>query len=376
MPNSLATGLNRKIRVLIVDDSASVRTTLSEIIGRDPELEVMATASDPYVAVERIKQEVPDVIFLDLEMPRMDGLTFLRKIMSQRPIPTVICSAITEEGSDALLQALEAGAVDVVTKPRVDTAQWLQDSSMRICDAAKAAAFAKFKGVQKQAPALKVEAKLTADAVVAPVSAARLATIRANMPTTEPIVCIGASTGGTEALREVLMMLPADAPGLLIVQHMPEKFTNAFARRLDSLCAITVKEAEDGDVVRPGLALIAPGNLHMKLRRSGTRYTAEVVDGQHVSRHRPSVDVLFRSAAQNAGHNALGMLLTGMGDDGARGLLEMRQAGSRTVAQDEESSVVFGMPKEAIERGAAAKILPLGKMAGEIVIHQRMGGSK
>jgi len=367
----------RKIRVLIVDDSASVRTTLSEIIAADPDLEVMATASDPYVAVERIRQEVPDVMFLDLEMPRMDGLTFLRKMMAQRPIPTVICSSITQDGSEALLQALEAGAVDVVTKPRIDTAQWLHESSMRICDAAKAAAHAKVKGgVRKQAPELKVEAKLTADAVVAPLSAARMAALKLNMPTTEPIICIGASTGGTEALREVLEALPADSPGILIVQHMPEKFTNAFARRLNSICAVEVKEAEDGDVVRPGLVLIAPGNRHMTLHRAGSRYTVNVIDGPHVSRHRPSVDVMFRSASQAAGRNAMGVLLTGMGDDGARGLLEMRQAGSHTVAQDEDTSVVFGMPKEAIQRGAAVKVLALGKVANEINTYARMAGSK
>ena len=369
---------SKKIRVLIVDDSASVRTTLSQIISGDPELEVMATASDPYVAVERIRQEVPDVMFLDLEMPRMDGPTFLRKMMAQRPIPTVICSSMTEEGSDALMQALEAGAVDVVTKPRVDTAQWLQDSSMRICDAAKAAAHAKFKGVQKAAPPppLRVEAKLTADAVVPPVSAARLASLKLNMPVTESIICIGASTGGTEALREVLEALPADTPGVLIVQHMPEKFTNAFARRLDTLCDMDVKEAEEGDVVRQGLVLIAPGSKHMTLHRAGSRYTVHIVDGPHVSRHRPSVDVLFRSASQAAGRNAMGVILTGMGDDGARGLLEMREAGSHTVAQDEESCVVFGMPKEAIQRGAAGKVLPLGRVAIEITTYARMAGSK
>jgi len=368
----------RKIRVLIVDDSASVRTTLSEIIAADPDLEVMATASDPYVAVERIRQEVPDVMFLDLEMPRMDGLTFLRKMMAQRPIPTVICSAITQEGSEALLQALEAGAVDVVTKPRVDTAQWLQDSSMRICDVAKAAAHARLKGgaVRRQTPELKVEAKLTADAVVPPLSASRAAALKLNMPLTEPLVCIGASTGGTEALRQVLETLPAESPGILIVQHMPEKFTNAFSRRLDSLCAVEVKEAEDGDVVRQGLVLIAPGNRHMTLHRAGSRYTVNIVDGPHVSRHRPSVDVLFRSASQAAGRNAMGVLLTGMGDDGARGLLEMREMGSHTVAQDEESSIVFGMPKEAIQRGAAVKVLPLGRVANEISAHAKLAGTK
>jgi two-component system chemotaxis response regulator CheB len=368
--------VHKKIRVLIVDDSASVRTTLSEIIAADPELEVMATASDPYVAVERIRQEVPDVMLLDLEMPRMDGLTFLRKMMTQRPIPTVICSSLTEEGSEALMQALEAGAVDVVTKPRIDTAQWLQESSMRICDAAKAAAHAKMRGVQRRMPELKVEAKLNADAVVQPLSASRLASLKLSLPKTDPIVCIGASTGGTEALREVLEALPAHTPGVLIVQHMPEKFTLAFARRLDGLCAMKVREAEDGDVVRQGLVLIAPGGYHMTLQRSGSRYTVKIVEGPHVSRHRPSVDVLFRSASQAAGANAMGVLLTGMGDDGANGLLEMRQMGSHTVAQDEETSVVFGMPKEAIQRGAAAKVLPLGRVANEINAYARAAGAK
>jgi two-component system chemotaxis response regulator CheB len=365
------TATHRKLRVLIVDDSASVRMTLSEIIGSDPDLEVMATAADPYVAVERIRQEVPDVMFLDIELPRMDGLTFLRKIMSQRPIPVVICSSLAEAGSDTLMQALEAGAVDVVTKPRVDTAQFLQESRMRICDAAKAAAHAKFRGIHKPAPALTVEAKLTADAIIPAHSEARAASMRAKQPQTDPIVCIGASTGGTEALREVLEKLPANSPGIIIVQHMPEKFTAAFARRLDGLCAITVKEAVDGDVVQSGRALIAPGNQHMLLQRAGSRYTVNIVDGPHVSRHRPSVDVMFRSASQAAGRNAMGVILTGMGDDGARGLLEMRQAGSHTIAQDEESCVVFGMPKEAIQRGAAAKIVPLGRVAGEIETYGR-----
>ena len=367
-----------KIRVLIVDDSASVRTTLSQIISADPQLEVMGTAADPYVAVERIRQEVPDVMFLDIELPRMDGLTFLRKIMSQRPIPVVICSSLAESGSETLMQALEAGAVDVVTKPRVDTAQFLQESAMRICDAAKAAAHAKVRGIKKAAPPLNVEAKLTADAVIPPLSDHRRASLIASLPSTEPIVSIGASTGGTEALREVLEALPATSPAILIVQHMPEKFTAAFAQRLNSSCAVSVKEAEDGDLVQAGRVLIAPGNRHLRLVRTGPRYTVSIVDGPHVSRHRPSVDVLFRSTAQAAGRNALGMLLTGMGDDGARGLLEMRQMGSPTVAQDEETSVVFGMPKEAIALGAAGKVLPLERMAAEILTFSRqraLGGA-
>jgi len=361
----------RKIRVLIVDDSASVRLTLSEIIASDPGLEVMATAADPYVAAERIRQQIPDVIFLDIELPRMDGLTFLRKIMAQRPIPVVICSSLAEEGSDALMQALEAGAVDVVTKPRVDTSQFLQDSRMRICDAARAAAHAKVRGLAKASPRLAVEAKLTADVIIPPQMTSKAAAALATMPATDRIVCIGASTGGTEALRVVLEALPAASPGIVIVQHMPEKFTAAFARRLDGICQVRVKEAVHGDPVLPGQVLIAPGNQHMILHRAGRSYSVHIVDGPHVSRHRPSVDVLFRSAAQTAGPNAMGMLLTGMGDDGARGLGEMKAMGSLTIAQDEESCVVFGMPKEAIQRNACTKVLPLGRMAAEIMANAR-----
>jgi len=371
----MADAASSPIKVLIIDDSASVRMTLSEIISADPELEVMATAADAYVAVERMRKEVPDVIFLDIEMPRMDGVTFLRKLMAQRPIPVVICSSVAEAGSDTLMQALEAGAVDVVTKPRVDTAQWLQESAMRICDAAKAAAHAKVRGIRKAAPPrMNVEAKLTADVVIPALSTARKTSLLASTPRTEPIIAIGASTGGTEALRELLEALPPTAPGIIIVQHMPERFTAAFARRLDTTCQIEVKEAEDGDLVRQGRALIAPGNFHLALRRTGSRYTVQVLDGQHVSRHRPSVDVLFRSTAQSAGRNAMGVLLTGMGDDGARGLLEMREAGAFTVAQDEESSVVFGMPKEAIQRNAAMRILPLSRVAAEIMTYAATAG--
>lgn len=356
-----------RIKVLIVDDSASVRLTLSDIISSDPDLEVMATAADPYVAVERIRQQVPDVIFLDIEMPRMDGLTFLRKLMSQRPVPVVICSGVAESGSEMLMQALEAGAVDVVTKPRVDTAQFLHDSAMRICDAAKAAAHAKLKGTYKAPPPMVVvEAKLTADAIIPPLSAGRKAALMVSTPRTERIIAMGASTGGTEALRELLEALPVNTPGIVIVQHMPEKFTRAFASRLNGICRIAIKEAEEGDVVMPGRALIAPGNQHMVIHRTGSRYTVNILSGPHVSRHRPSVDVLFRSAAQASGHNAMGIILTGMGDDGARGLLEMKEAGAHTVAQDEATSVVFGMPKEAIQRGAATKVMPLGRIAGEI----------
>ncbi len=351
----------RKIRVLIVDDSASVRATLSDILTSDPGIEIMATATDPYAAVERLKMEVPDVIFLDVEMPRMDGITFLRKLMSQRPVPVVICSSQAEAGSSTFLEALEAGAVEVVSKPRIDTAQWLQESRDRICHAARAAAHAKLGGRHKPAPPLHVEAKLSADHIIPEVSFARLATQR--LPHTDPVICIGASTGGTEAIKSVLLGVPADSPGIVIVQHMPEKFTHAFANRLNSLCAIEVKEAEHGDRVCAGRALIAPGGRHLALARRGATYTVEIIDGPPVTRHRPSVDVLFRSAAQSAGRNAVGVILTGMGDDGARGMLEMHHAGAATLAQDEATSVVFGMPKEAIGLGGVSKVAPLGRVA-------------
>ena len=303
---------------------------------------------------------MPDVIILDLEMPRMDGLTFLRKVMAQKPIPVIVCSTLTESGSQTLFDVLEAGAVDVLPKPRVDTRQFLLESSGRVCDAVRAASRARLRTGRGPRRTL-VEAKLTADAMIpAPLTGRRVAA-------TERVVCIGASTGGTEAVRDVLELLTPDCPGLVIVQHMPEHFPAAFAKRLNGLCAIEVKEAVDGDAVQPGRALIAPGSRHLLLQRTGSRYHVAVKDGPLVSRHRPSVDVLFRSAAQCAGANAIGVIMTGMGDDGATGLLELRKAGALTVAQDEDSCVVFGMPKEAIERGAAARIVPLGQIHVEIM---------
>ncbi|MEH3118345.1 MAG: chemotaxis response regulator protein-glutamate methylesterase [Methylorubrum populi] len=350
----------RPIRVLIVDDSASVRQALVDILRQAPDIEVLGTAADPFAAARRIQAEIPDVIILDLEMPRMDGLTFLRKIMAQRPIPVIVCSTLTEAGSQMLFAVLEAGAVDVLSKPRVDTRQFLIESSIRVCDAVRAAAQARL-GARPRAPSRLVEAKLSADVMMPPPVAGR-----AVMPT-DRIVCIGVSTGGTESLRDVLEPLPRDCPGLVIVQHMPEHFTAAFAKRLDGICGITVREAEDGDAVEPGRALIAPGSRHLLVQRTGRSYRVAVKDGPLVSRHRPSVDVLFRSAAQSAGGNALGIIMTGMGDDGATGLLEMRKAGATTIAQDAESCVVFGMPKEAIERGAATKVLPLDSLANAII---------
>lgn len=349
------------IRVLIVDDSAVVRQTLKEVLSSDPEIEVIATAGDPYVAAERIREEIPDVITLDIEMPRMDGLTFLKKIMSQHPIPVVICSSLAEEGALSTLKALEFGAVEIVTKPRLGTRQYLEESRVVLCQAVKAATGAR---IRPLGPSHVIEPKLTADAIL-PVGTHAMA------ETTEKVVVIGASTGGTEALKTLLEALPADTAGIVIVQHMPELFTRAFANRLDGLCNITVKEAETNDTVIRGRALIAPGNHHLLLKRSGARYYVEVKEGPLVCRHRPSVDVLFRSAARYAGQNAVGVILTGMGDDGARGMLEMKQAGAWTIAQDEATCVVFGMPKEAIKLNAVDRILPLHSIAGAILANAR-----
>lgn len=351
----------QNIKVLIVDDSASVRQTLSDILDSDPQIEVMATACDPFAAARHIAHQAPDVITLDIEMPRMDGITFLRKLMAQHPVPVVICSSLPEEGSDTLMQALEAGAVDVILKPRLGTRDFFQESAEAIRDAVKAAANARLQKLPARRSACgQPPRKLTADVILPPPAT------RAMARTTEKVVCIGASTGGTESLREVLEALPVDTPGIVLVQHMPEVFTAAFARRLDGLCQVTVKEACDGDPVLRGHVLIAPGNRHTLLQRSGARYHVAVKDGPPVSRHRPSVDVLFRSAAQYAGANAVGIIMTGMGDDGANGLLEMKNAGALTIAQSEETCVVFGMPKEAIARGAASRIVPLDRLAGEI----------
>lgn len=361
--------MTRKVRVLIVDDSATVRQTLARILSEDREIEVIAAAPDPYAAARWIAKEVPDVITLDVEMPRMDGISFLKRLMSQHPIPVVMCSSLTEAHSQTLLDALDAGAVDVILKPRVDTKLFLEEARVRICDAVKAAARADLNRLPRRRARLGfserqgVSAKLSADAVLPAVGPRRDAMSR----TTEQIVCIGASTGGTESLRELFEALPADCPAIVVVQHMPENFTAAFARRLNGLCRVDVKEAEDGDTLLRGRVLIAPGNRHTLVQRSGARYLISVRDGPLVSRHRPSVDVLFRSAAQFAGANALGILMTGMGDDGARGLLELRQAGARTIAQDEATSVVFGMPRAAIELGAAERVLPLDLIASHIV---------
>jgi two-component system chemotaxis response regulator CheB len=352
--------MTKKIKVLIVDDSAVVRQTLADILSSDPHIEVMAVAADPYVAADKMRLEAPDVITLDVEMPRMDGLTFLHKIMSQHPIPVVMCSSLAEGGSETVMKALEYGAVDVIKKPRVGTKQFLEESRIRICDTVRAAALSRVKKISAKVMRT-VQPKLTADAVL------EKPTSRAMIQTTEKVVVVGASTGGTEDLRVFLEALPPDTPGIVIVQHMPEHFTAAFAKRLDSICRVSIKEAVDNDTVIPGRVLIAPGNRHLLLKRSGAKYYVEVKDGPLVSRHRPSVDVLFRSTARYAGKNAVGVIMTGMGDDGANGMKEMKDAGAVTIAQDEESCVVFGMPHEAIKRGAVDKVMPLNEIAGAVL---------
>lgn len=370
--------LKKKIRVLVVDDSAVVRQTLEELLNSDPRVEVMGTAADPFIASDKIRRELPDVITLDVEMPRMDGLTFLQKLMSQHPIPVVICSSLTGGGSETALRALELGAVEIITKPRLGARTFLEESRVRLIDAVKAASVAKLSKLRetiqvRRPPRARVPRKkgmwipppkLTADAVL---SGPSTRDSRAMAQTTERVVVVGASTGGTEAVRIFLEAMPLDAPGIVIVQHMPEHFTAAFAQRLDGLCRVSVKEARDGDSVIRGRALIAPGNRHTLIKRSGARYYVELKDGPLVCRHRPSVDVLFRSAARYAGKNAVGVIMTGMGDDGARGMKELKAAGAHTIVQDEKSSVVFGMPKEAIKLGVVDKVLSLNAIAAAVI---------
>lgn len=353
----------KRIKVLVVDDSAVVRQAVSGLLARDPEIEVMAAVADPLLAMERMKQQWPDVLLLDVEMPHMDGITFLKKIMAERPTPVVICSTLTEQGAKTTLAALTAGAVAIITKPKLGLKAFLLDASNEITAAIKSAARANVKrllvpkaeGRERDSGSLRLEA----------------AAGRALAPIGERVVAMGASTGGTQALEAVLCGLPKLCPGIVLVQHMPEKFTAAFAARLAGLCKIAVKEAQNGDRVLPGQALLAPGGRHMRLTRSGAHYSVEVLDGPLVNRHRPSVNVLFRSVAKIAGKSALGVIMTGMGDDGAAGLLEMRNAGARTVAQNEETCVVYGMPKEAVKCGAVEKSVPLGEIGREILFERR-----
>jgi two-component system chemotaxis response regulator CheB len=347
------------INVMVVDDSAVVRQVVSGLLAADPDIKVMCAVADPFLAMARMKSQWPDVIVLDIEMPRMDGITFLKKIMAERPTPVVICSTLTEKGTQVSLAALTAGAVAIIAKPKIGLKQFLVDASDDLVTVVKAAARANVKKLQ----AVLVVEKFSAD-VILPALERHTALLK----TTDRVVALGTSTGGTQALELVLRSLPRVCPGLVIVQHMPEQFTAAFAHRLNTLCQIEVKEAQTADRVMPGRALIAPGGKHLLLRRNGAQYFVEVMDGPLVNRHRPSVDVLFRSVAKCAGANALGVIMTGMGDDGAAGLLEMRKAGAQTVAQDEESCVVFGMPKEAIKRGGVVKTVTLTAIAREIML--------
>jgi len=343
---------NKKIKVLVIDDSALIRGVLKEIINRENDMVCVGAAPDPLAARELIKVLNPDVLTLDVEMPKMDGLEFLERLMRLRPMPVLMISSLTEGGSNITFRALELGALDFVAKPKLDISRGMEEYAIEITDKIRAVAQAQ---VRKKTIDTLIREKYSADAI--------LPSTKGRFSSTEKLIVIGASTGGTEAIKEVLNKLPADAPGVLVTQHMPEHFTKSFAARLNSLCKISVKEAEHNERILPGFAYIAPGNSHLLIKRSGARYMIALNQGQLVNRHRPSVDVLFRSAANVAGANALGIILTGMGKDGVQGMLEMRHAGSHTIAQDEASCVVFGMPKEAIAAGGVSEVLALQKIA-------------
>ncbi len=359
-----------EIGVMVVDDSALVRETLTKILSEDKRTRVTSAAANPIIAMKKLETDKPEVIVLDIEMPKMDGLTFLQKIMSENPLPVIICSSKSESGSQNALQAMEYGAVEIIQKPKIGTKQFFEESKVIIIDAVIAASQAKLNRRAKPASSsgaaaapsggrgAPAEKKHTAD-IILPRSGSQR-----SIETTERVIVVGASTGGTEALRVFLEMMPMNSPPIVIVQHMPEKFTTAFASRLNTLCEIEVKEAENNDTLRRGRALIAPGNRHTLLKRSGARYYVEVKEGPLVSRHRPSVDVLFRSASRYGGKNIIGIIMTGMGDDGASGMAEMKETGAYTIAQDEKSSVVFGMPNEAIKRGAVDEVISLDAIAG------------
>ncbi|MBM3224633.1 MAG: chemotaxis response regulator protein-glutamate methylesterase [Candidatus Tectomicrobia bacterium] len=352
----------RKVRVVIVDDSALVRKMLTEMLQSDPAIEVVGTASDPYIARDKIKSLNPDVLTLDVEMPRMDGLTFLRNLMRLRPMPVVMVSSLTERGADITLQALEIGAVDFVTKPKVDLAHGLQECATEIVAKIKMASTARVQTVTPPAgTAGPVAPKYTADAILQQPQG------RGHFKTTDRIIALGASTGGTEAIKDVLVHLPAGTPGMVITQHIPAAFSGPFARRMDSISAMTVCEAQDGQQIVPGHVYIAPGDCHLLVARDGARYICRLNNGPPVNRHRPSVDVMFRSVAQHVGPNALGVLLTGMGDDGARGMKEMQEAGAHTLAQDEKTSVVWGMPGQAVKLGGVDDVLPLHEIAPKLL---------
>lgn len=362
VPHDQKAAQKRRIRVLIVDDSALVRRLLSDILSADPAIEVVGVAGDAHVARDKIKLLNPDVLTLDVEMPKMDGITFLRNLMRLRPMPVVMVSSLTERGADVTLDALAIGAVDYLSKPRIDLAATLKDYGEELIEKIKTAAKASVRALDpRRAAALGARPAHSTDAVL------QKSRLPRQLRTTDRIIAIGASTGGTEAIKDVLVRLPPDSPGVVIAQHIPKAFSTPFARRMNDCSQVTVCEAEDGQQVLAGHAYIAPGDRHLMVVRDGSRYVCRLDDGVPVNRHKPSVDVLFRSVAQNAGGNAIGVLLTGMGKDGARGLREMLDAGSRTIAQDEATSVVWGMPGEAVSLGAAQHVLPLDSVAGRIL---------
>jgi two-component system chemotaxis response regulator CheB len=356
------------IKVYVVDDSAVVRQTLMHLLQGDPEIELIGSAPNPLIAGPVIRKTPPDVLLLDIEMPGMDGLTFLRQIMAESPIPTVICSTLTEKGSTMALDALAAGAVAVVAKPRLGLKQFLEESRRELVQTLKTAARSR-----PQPRSAAAAASRSAAAGGSPVPKPRPAAAGLHALSMNKPVVLGSSTGGTQAIETVLLALPGDCPGIAIVQHMPEKFTAMYAQRLDGNCAMNVREARDGDRLERGVVLIAPGGRHMQLRKAGGQYYAVVLDGPPVNRHKPSVDVLFRSAADCAGRDALAIMLTGMGDDGARGMKLLHDQGARTIAQDEASCVVFGMPKEAIALGAVDEVMPIGQVARAILAFDARG---
>lgn len=358
--------MNGRYTVMIVDDSAVVRQNLSTILTKDPNVSEILTAPDPIFALQKMQNLWPDVIVLDIEMPRMDGISFLKKIMAERPTPIVICSSLTQEGASITMEAISSGAVDVISKPKLNIGGFLEESAesfLRIIQAAS----------QSRISKLVVHNKTYSDRIQL---SKQTTNHKVSVDTTWKLVAIGTSTGGTNALETILTELPPLSPPIAIVQHMPEKFTAQFAKRLNSICQVEVKEAEQGDEIAPGKVVIAPGNRHMTVRMSGARFYVDLKDGPPINRHRPSVDVLFRSVSKQVGKNSVGIIMTGMGDDGARGLLEMKNAGAYTIAQDEASSIVFGMPKEAIQLGAAEIILPLRKLASEILSRAGHVGSR
>lgn len=348
------------VNVLIIDDSALIRQLLTEILNSDPDIEVVGTAQDPFDAREKIKKLNPDVLTLDVEMPKMDGITFLTNLMRLRPMPVVMISTLTEKGADVTFEALELGAIDFVSKPKIDVSVGMKEYTDEICEKVKTAAKAKVNAISEHRK-LDVEPKLSADAILQKRKGP------SHLKTTEKIIALGASTGGTEAIKEVLMRMPADSPGIVISQHIPEAFSKPFAERMNKMSAMTVYEAVDGQQILPGHVYIAPGNRHLIVERSGARYICKLNDGPVVNRHKPSVDVMFRSVAQNVGSNAVGVILTGMGADGAAGLKEMLESGAKTLVQDEKTSVVWGMPGEAYKMGAAEEQYPLGQIAKELL---------